>query len=78
MGRELQKRKNRSSRPRVQTHKSKKVLNPRGNDIVAKNWFVVHFYLQLIPHTQRMIVLAAPPASHHPDVLLLPTILPPP
>ncbi|EAA28817.1 hypothetical protein GE21DRAFT_7981 [Neurospora crassa] len=39
MGRELQKRKKRSSRAKVQTHTiKKKVLNPQGSGIVAKAW----------------------------------------
>ncbi|KAL5604083.1 hypothetical protein BROUX41_002072 [Berkeleyomyces rouxiae] len=39
MGRELQKRKNRSSRPKVVVPNSrKKALNPMGNNIIAKNW----------------------------------------
>ncbi|KAK0626730.1 ribosome biogenesis protein Nop16 [Immersiella caudata] len=39
MGRELQKRKRRSSRPTVRTHtRSKKILNPQGNGVIAKNW----------------------------------------
>ncbi|KAH8882786.1 hypothetical protein GQ53DRAFT_831205 [Thozetella sp. PMI_491] len=38
MGRELQKRKRRSSRPTVRPRVKAKILNPMGNDIVAKNW----------------------------------------
>ncbi|KAL2119222.1 hypothetical protein VTJ04DRAFT_6182 [Mycothermus thermophilus] len=39
MGRELQKRKRRSSRPKVKMpNRRKKILNPRGNDIIAKAW----------------------------------------
>ncbi|KAI2623200.1 ribosome biogenesis protein Nop16 [Hypoxylon sp. NC1633] len=42
MGRDLQKRKRRSSRPAIRqpssTMRSKRLLNPRGNDLVAKNW----------------------------------------
>ncbi|GAB0133811.1 hypothetical protein EsDP_00002205 [Epichloe bromicola] len=39
MGRELQKKKRRSSRQPVrQPNKTKKILNPRGNNIIAKNW----------------------------------------
>ncbi|KAG6033165.1 hypothetical protein E4U41_006980 [Claviceps citrina] len=39
MGRELQKKKRRSKRqPVKQSNKTKKILNPRGNDIIAKNW----------------------------------------
>ncbi|KAI1391083.1 ribosome biogenesis protein Nop16 [Hypoxylon trugodes] len=42
MGRELQKRKRRSSRPAIRqpssSMKTKRLLNPRGNDLVAKNW----------------------------------------
>ncbi|KAI0471842.1 ribosome biogenesis protein Nop16 [Xylariaceae sp. FL0804] len=42
MGRELQKRKKRSSRPTVRqptsTRSSKRLLNPLGNSTVAKNW----------------------------------------
>lgn len=42
MGRDLQKRKRRSSRPTIkQSNKSKKPLNPRGNNLVAKSWFVL-------------------------------------
>jgi len=41
MGRELQKRKRRSSRAKVtMPNRRKKALNPLGNDIIAKNWFV--------------------------------------
>ncbi|KAF4950381.1 hypothetical protein FSARC_13215 [Fusarium sarcochroum] len=39
MGRELQKKKARSGRQPVrQLNRSKKILNPRGNDAIAKNW----------------------------------------
>ncbi|KAG8159833.1 hypothetical protein KVR01_010470 [Diaporthe batatas] len=39
MGRDLQKRKNRSSRPTIrQPNKLKKSLNPLGNSLIAKNW----------------------------------------
>ncbi|ROV92635.1 hypothetical protein VPNG_09885 [Cytospora leucostoma] len=39
MGRDLQKRKNRSSRPVVkQSNRLKKPLNPLGNSLIAKNW----------------------------------------
>ncbi|KAI2473834.1 ribosome biogenesis protein Nop16 [Annulohypoxylon bovei var. microspora] len=40
MGRDLQKRKRRSSRPAIRqpSSKPKRLLNPLGNDIVAKNW----------------------------------------
>ncbi|KAH7008436.1 ribosome biogenesis protein Nop16 [Ilyonectria destructans] len=39
MGRELQKKKRRSGRQPVRTsNKSKKILNPRGNSTIAKNW----------------------------------------
>ncbi|KAK3327164.1 ribosome biogenesis protein Nop16 [Cercophora scortea] len=39
MGRELQKRKRRSSRATVKMpHRRKKALNPMGNDIIAQNW----------------------------------------
>ncbi|KAL2145494.1 hypothetical protein VTI28DRAFT_7130 [Corynascus sepedonium] len=39
MGRELQKRKNRSSRAKVKMpNRRKKALNPMGNDIIAKSW----------------------------------------
>ncbi|OTA98627.1 hypothetical protein M426DRAFT_107446 [Hypoxylon sp. CI-4A] len=42
MGRDLQKRKRRSSRPAIRQPSSsmqlKRILNPRGNDLVAKNW----------------------------------------
>ncbi|KAK3308716.1 ribosome biogenesis protein Nop16 [Chaetomium strumarium] len=39
MGRELQKRKRRSSRPKVtMPNRRKKALNPLGNDIIAKSW----------------------------------------
>ena len=41
MGRELQKRKRRSSRAKVtMPNRRKKALNPLGNDIIAKHWFV--------------------------------------
>lgn len=40
MGRELQKKKRRSGRAVVrQSNKTKKILNPRGNSIIAKNWY---------------------------------------
>lgn len=49
MGRELQKRKRRSSRPKVQTHnRSKKLLNPLGNNLIAQNWYVFDAPLQPI------------------------------
>lgn len=39
MGRDLQKRKNRSSRPTIrQPNRLKKPLNPLGNSLIAKNW----------------------------------------
>ncbi|KKY31716.1 putative ribosome biosis protein nop16 [Diaporthe ampelina] len=39
MGRDLQKRKNRSSRPTIrQPNRLKKPLNPLGNSTIAKNW----------------------------------------
>ncbi|KAJ6781153.1 hypothetical protein PWT90_07864 [Aphanocladium album] len=39
MGRELQKKKRRSGRmPVRQANKTKKILNPRGNNIIAENW----------------------------------------
>jgi len=39
MGRELQKRKARSSRTKVQTHnRRKKILNPAGSNVIAQNW----------------------------------------
>ncbi|KAL6902507.1 ribosome biogenesis protein Nop16 [Trichoderma evansii] len=39
MGRELQKKKRRSGRSVVrQSNKTKKILNPRGNSVIAKNW----------------------------------------
>ncbi|KAI1759960.1 ribosome biogenesis protein Nop16 [Hypoxylon sp. FL1150] len=42
MGRDLQKRKRRSSRPAIRqpssTMKTKRLLNPLGNDLIAKNW----------------------------------------
>lgn len=41
MGRELQKKKRRSGRqPIRQSNTTKKILNPRGNNIVADNWCV--------------------------------------
>lgn len=41
MGRELQKKKRRSGRMPVRPgNKSKKILNPRGNNVIAENWFV--------------------------------------
>jgi nucleolar protein 16 len=42
MGRELQKRKRRSSRAKVtMPNRRKKALNPLGNDIIAQAWFVL-------------------------------------
>ncbi|KAK1655544.1 ribosome biogenesis protein Nop16 [Colletotrichum phormii] len=38
MGSVLQKKKRRSGRAKVKTHRPKKLLNPLGNDIIAKNW----------------------------------------
>ncbi|KAH7318368.1 ribosome biogenesis protein Nop16 [Stachybotrys elegans] len=39
MGRDLQKKKRRSGRqPIRQANRTKKILNPRGNSIIAKNW----------------------------------------
>lgn len=41
MGRDLQKKKNRSKRqPIRQSQQRKKLSNPLGNDIIAKNWYV--------------------------------------
>lgn len=41
MGRELQKKKRRSGRPAIrQSNTTKKILNPRGNSVIAKNWYV--------------------------------------
>lgn len=40
MGRDLQKKKRRSSRQPVRITQRKKVLNPLGNDLIAKNWCV--------------------------------------
>lgn len=54
MGRTVrQKRKNRSSRPKVkQTNRPKKALNPLGNDLIAKNWSVLlPAYLVHLNHT---------------------------
>lgn len=46
MGRELQKRKKRSSRAKVQTHTiKKKHLNPQGSGIVARAWLVAYLFL---------------------------------
>lgn len=40
MGRDLQKKKNRSKRQPVrQSQQRKKLSNPLGNDIIAKNWY---------------------------------------
>jgi nucleolar protein 16 len=40
MGRELQKKKRRSGRAPVKmSNKPKNPLNPRGNSIIAKNWY---------------------------------------
>ncbi|KAJ0308369.1 hypothetical protein COL5a_000731 [Colletotrichum fioriniae] len=38
MGSVLQKKKRRSGRAKVKTNRPKKLLNPLGNDIIAKNW----------------------------------------
>ncbi|GAO16863.1 uncharacterized protein UV8b_06876 [Ustilaginoidea virens] len=39
MGRELQKKKRRSNRQPVrQSNRTKKILNPRGNSVIAQNW----------------------------------------
>ncbi|RDA84095.1 hypothetical protein CP532_1480 [Ophiocordyceps camponoti-leonardi (nom. inval.)] len=38
MGRELQKKKKRSQRPKVQPRKPNKLVNPRGNTLIAHNW----------------------------------------
>lgn len=54
MGRDLQKRKRRSSRPAIKQHASSKphrLLNPLGNDIIAKNWFVVLLLTPTLTHT---------------------------
>ena len=43
MGRDLQKKKNRSGRQPVrQSQQRKKLSNPLGNDIIAKNWYVFY------------------------------------
>jgi hypothetical protein len=46
MGREIQKKKRRSARQPVrQPRKPKNALNPRGNAMIAKNWYVPSWYL---------------------------------
>jgi nucleolar protein 16 len=48
MGRELQKKKRRSGRQPVKmSNKPKNPLNPRGNTIIAKNWFVDPFSIKM-------------------------------
>ncbi|KAI1435923.1 ribosome biogenesis protein Nop16 [Xylaria sp. CBS 124048] len=55
MGRDLQKRKRRSSRPAIRQPSStrSKITNPLGNSIIAKNWYVLvesaHSYTQYLP-----------------------------
>jgi len=46
MGRELQKKKNRSSNPKVKQKPKSKRINPLGNPIIAANWYyfpTIHF-----------------------------------
>lgn len=57
MGRELQKRKRRSSRAKVtMPNRRKKALNPLGNDIIAKAWYV--------PVTALPLNLPPPPTQY--------------
>jgi len=39
MGRELQKKKLRSSIPKIKMKQKSKKVNPRGNAIIAANWY---------------------------------------
>ena len=41
MGRELQKKKNRSSIPKVRQKPKSKRVNPLGNPVIAKNWLLI-------------------------------------
>lgn len=43
MGRELQKKKKRSSIPKIKMKPKSKRVNPLGNPIIAANWFVYTF-----------------------------------
>ncbi|EXF85276.1 ribosome biogenesis protein Nop16 [Colletotrichum fioriniae PJ7] len=46
MGSVLQKKKRRSGRAKVKTNRPKKLLNPLGNDIIAKNWYAdIHTHI---------------------------------
>lgn len=61
MGRDLQKRKNRSSRPTIrQSNRLKKPLNPLGNSLVARNWLVV----PITPPPLLLLLLFFPGDSH--------------
>jgi nucleolar protein 16 len=40
MGRELQKKKNRSSVPKIKLKPKSKRINPLGNAIIAANWYL--------------------------------------
>jgi hypothetical protein len=54
MGRELQKKKARSGRqPIRQLNRTKKILNPRGNDAIAKNWYATHYSEDSEPATEE-------------------------
>jgi Ribosome biogenesis protein Nop16 len=43
MGRELQKKKKRSSIPKIKMKPKSKRVNPLGNPIIAANWYVPPF-----------------------------------
>jgi nucleolar protein 16 len=65
MGRELQKKKKRSSIPKVRMKPKSKRVNPLGNPIIAANWYGN----TLPPPPQR--ILSLPPLLHQTCVLIL-------
>jgi nucleolar protein 16 len=51
MGRELQKKKNRSSNPKVSRHKNPRSFKIKsfGNEIIKSNWYVVLIFPTIAP-----------------------------
>ncbi|KAK6071684.1 nucleolar protein 16 [Seiridium cupressi] len=72
MGRDLQKRKNRSSRSKVRqpsSRRSPKLRNPLGNDIVARNWDKKETTTQNYRRLGLVSRLKAPTGGAEPDLV---------